>query len=255
MQTIKKIEKVVELIQHSRSTVIFTGAGVSTASGIPDFRSSDGLWHNHDPLKVSHVKLVYEDPKSLFSFYADRYREFITHEPNGAHRILAKWQQDGLINKVVTQNIDDYHQQAGSKNVIELHGNMEVRCQHCNRLLPASRFLKGYGRCQQPSLEIDEMCNGILRPNVVLFGEELPQKTFKQASKAHMEAELCIIIGSSCSIYPANLLPRQTVSSNNGKIVIINKGETELDHLASVKISEWEALLSLQEIDRSLQKT
>ncbi|WP_084778253.1 SIR2 family NAD-dependent protein deacylase [Saccharibacillus sacchari] len=254
MKIIDKVEKVVELIHQSRSIVIFTGAGISTASGIPDFRSNNGLWSNYDPLKISHVKRVYEDPASLFSFYADRYHEFSTHHPNEAHKILAKWQQVSLIHKIVTQNIDNYHQQAGAQDAIELHGNMQVRCQHCNRLLPASRFSKEYGRCEQPSLEIDEICNGILRPNVVLFGEELPEQTFNQALQAHIEADLCIIIGSSCSVYPANSLPKQTVLRNNGKIVIINKGTTDLDYLASVKISEWEAVHTLQEIDQRLKE-
>lgn len=244
-----KTARIADLILNSKSTVVFTGAGISTESGIPDFRSKDGLWDGKDPMEISHVKRVYEKPEELFGFYSDRYQEFQAARPNQSHYILASWQEQGLIGKIVTQNIDGYHQRAGSTNVAELHGNMNLKCAHCGGTYDSTRYLEAYGRCIHPDVvEQTEVCDGIIRPNVTLFGEDLPVVPFHQAVQAHANAELCIIIGSSCEVYPANSLPQHTIS-NGGIVVIINKGGTALDRFATYKVDEWGAAVTLKEID------
>lgn len=254
-----KARHIADLIRESNSTVVFTGAGISTESGIPDFRSKGGLWDGKDPYEVSNVRLVQKDPNFLFGFYAQRYKEFKDAKPNKAHHVLARWEEEGIIDGIVTQNIDGYHRLAGSQNVVELHGDMRVRCDHCGALYDPSiyeQYTEDHIQlCTRKDVYGDEkQCRGCLRPNVVLFEEMLSDTAMNRAYHLHNNADLCIIIGSSCAVHPANILPQNTIYRNAGKIVIINKGETDLDYLASYKINEWGCSLVLETIDKILEE-
>jgi NAD-dependent deacetylase len=262
-----KAQQIAQLIMDSHKTVVFTGAGVSTESGIPDFRSSGGLWDGKDPSKISHANMIDSAPGQLARFYADRIREFQSHKPNKAHHILEKWEGEGRVYSITTQNIDGYHKQAGSKRVHELHGNVEyLYCSHCLTHYHTLVYTEpdeehGYScLCSDENIsssqtgEVEtETCGGFIRPNVTLFGEMLPDAPYHKALSDHATADLCIILGSSCSVHPANSLPQHTVT-NGGKIVIVNKGETDLDYLATFKIDDWGIGNALQVIDQMMTK-
>jgi NAD-dependent deacetylase len=252
------VKHIADLIRQSRKTIVFTGAGMSTESGLPDFRSGGGLWEGKDPMVVAHANTLRDNPHIIARFYRDRIREYGKHLPNRGHQILAEWETQGKIWGIATQNIDGYHSQAGNKNVCELHGNMELYCPLCSADYLPSTYLDSkkdeeFWHCQNHEANDYSLglCKGIIRPNVTLFGEDLPQKPYRRALQHHVEAQLCIILGSSCSVYPANSLPQQTIATG-GEVVIINKGATDLDHLASYKISELSITQALEAINKLL---
>jgi NAD-dependent deacetylase len=250
---------IADLMKASKKTVIFTGAGMSTESGLPDFRSSGGLWEGKDPMVVAHADTLKNDPGTIARFYRDRITEYGKCKPNRGHQILAEWETQGKIWGIATQNIDGFHGQAGNKNVCELHGNMNLYCDTCAITYPTTAYTHPYDeeefwRCSEISYTPEngiERCFGMIRPNVTLFGEDLPQQPYHRAMQHHASANLCIILGSSCSVYPANSLPRYTID-NGGEVVIINKSDTELDQIASYKISEWSITKSLEQINKFL---
>jgi NAD-dependent deacetylase len=243
-----------DLMKKSRSTVVFTGAGMSTESGLPDFRSNGGLWDGKDPMKVSHVDMLTKDFGTIADFYRQRIQDAQDHAPNRGHQILAEWQQQGSIHHIATQNIDQYHTRAGNYNVSELHGNLSTRCSFCNKEYGGQFYLDNPDNkaliCQE-SMHGD-ICGGSIRPNVVMFGEALPDEPWQKAKRAFKKADLCLILGSSCSVYPANQLPYETIH-RGGEIAIINIGDTELDYQASYKISEWNITRSLEQINKFLR--
>lgn len=226
---------VFELIKQSKKIVVFTGAGMSTESGLPDFRSSGGLWDGKDPMEISHVKMLKQDPKAIIDFYRQRATEALAHKPNRGHQILAEWDTQGIISSIVTQNIDGYHQRAGAHNVIELHGNLNFRSWLGNEEYTSEQFLAmtedDYWKTTYDGNE------DIIRPNVVLFGEDLPQLEWRRALQRHAEADLCLVLGSSLAVYPANSLTEHTVALG-GKLVIVTKSETPMDKLSVAKIDK-----------------
>lgn len=252
---------IADLIQQSKKTVVFTGAGMSTESGLPDFRSNGGLWDGKDPIKVSHIDRLKDpdDRYDLAMFYRNRITDALAHAPNRGHEILAEWETQGKIWGIATQNIDGYHQRAGNKNVCELHGNLGLRCSFCEKEYPQEVYTKASMRadwiCQDEADVYSEpmKCGGFIRPNVVLFGEDLPQKPFHRALQHFSDANLCIILGSSCSVYPANTLPQHTVT-NGGQVVIINRTQTDLDYLSSYKINDWSITKALEKINKLIQE-
>ncbi|WP_332629632.1 SIR2 family NAD-dependent protein deacylase [Halalkalibacter flavus] len=206
------VPKWVNLVQGLRAsshTVVFTGAGMSTESGIPDFRSKSGWWRKVDPRTVATVEAL-ENQYSLFhQFYCARLHALEAIKPHEGHKILADWEKRGFVHLTVTQNVDGLHQQAGSKNVAELHGSISnVWCQACGKEGTKQQFIEG--ECKN--------CNGKLRPNVVLFGEALPQAAWKRSFQHIRKADVVIVIGTSLEVYPANELPFLT----NGQTVLIN---------------------------------
>lgn len=206
-----KIETLADWIQKSNYTVIFTGAGMSTESGIPDFRSKDGLWKGIDPMTVATADVLEKDYDQFYAFYKTRVKSLKGTSPHKGYDILAKWEQEGLIQRVITQNIDGFHKRAGNKNVIPLHGSIhDFRCNDCNKATEEKAFMEKKS-CRE--------CGGSLRPDVVLFGERLNQDYLEQAEEEMKKAELVIIIGTSLMIYPVNQLPAMT----RGKTVYINK--------------------------------
>ncbi len=211
------IKQLVEWLKASASTVVLTGAGMSTESGVPDFRSSKGLWKTHDPRQLASTEALEYHYDDFRAFYKSRIEGLADCTPHVGHQILASWEQNGVIDAVATQNVDRFHQMAGSKNVYELHGNIRtVRCQECGSVADVQAFLDG---------ESCAKCDGRLRPNVVLFGEMLPETDWRLAVKAIQKAELVLVIGTSLEVYPANQLPQMT----RGKVVLINKEKTGSD--------------------------
>ena len=195
---------------QSNSTVILTGAGMSTESGIPDFRSRTGWWKNIDPRTVASVESLQKNYELFREFYQMRITSLTDCEPHQGHEILAKWEARGLLKLIATQNVDRFHQQAGNEAVAELHGNIvTIRCQACGKPLPLGHFMEN---------AVCTYCNGKLRPNVVLFGETLPQEAWNRSLKEIQGADLVIVIGTSLEVYPVNQLPAMC----QGRLVYIN---------------------------------
>jgi NAD-dependent deacetylase len=206
----KGIERLADWLRESGVTVVLTGAGMSTESGLPDFRSKSGWWKNFDPTTIATVDAMETNYSLFHEFYCMRLKTLADCSPHRGHYILADWEAKGLIYSVATQNVDGFHKGAGSKRVYELHGSLRsIRCSGCNKLGTVEDFLDK-GSCR--------FCNGRLRPGVVLFGEMLPQDAWDSAILDINKAELVIVIGTSLQVYPANQLPSMT----KGRTVYIN---------------------------------
>ena len=230
-----RIEKLNKFIQESKGMVFFGGAGVSTESGIPDFRSKDGLYNTMDvkfekysPEYLLSHDCLYKKPEVFFEFYRQKMNcEDI--EPNITHRVLARMEAAGKLTSIITQNIDGLHQKAGSKKVWEIHGTtLKNYCMRCGQPYPADYIFKSeeaVPRCKEDDYLWD--CGGIIRPNVVLYGESLPSYAYDEAYTDLAEADLIIVGGTSLSVYPAASFIEEQVRFK--KVVLINRDETSLD--------------------------
>lgn len=226
------IEKLREVIKNSDKIVFFGGAGVSTESGIPDFRSPDGLYnqkYKYPPEQiVSHTFFVYKT-EEFYDFYRDR-MIYTEAKPNKAHIALAKLEQDGKLLGVITQNIDGLHQTAGSKNVMELHGSVHRNyCTKCGEFYALDKIINSSGvpKCDK--------CGGVVKPDVVLYEEGLDERVIKAAVSALRRADVLIIGGTSLGVYPAAGLIHEFKGST---LVLINKTETNADRLADIIIRD-----------------
>lgn len=234
-----RIETLAQWMNQSSKTVVLTGAGMSTESGIPDFRSSSGLWKQVDPRSVATVEALLHDYDLFHEFYTMRMNHLATCKPHEGHKLLAKWEKKGLIDRIETQNVDGFYQAAGSEQVDELHGSIQtVRCQACGTAANKERFFNK-ANCTA--------CGGKLRPNVVLFGENLPEDSWVSALQHMKQADLVIVIGTSLEVYPVNQLPTMT----KGKTVYINKGLDRPFHSFDLVI-EGKAKDVLQRINEHL---
>lgn len=231
------IRQTADLIQSANRIVAFTGAGISTPSGIPDFRSGEsGLWEKDDPMQVASIYGFRQNPKAFFDWVRPLAEKTLTAQPNSAHYALVKLEKIGKLKSIITQNIDMLHTYAGSSAVYELHGHMrEATCIHC--------FAKYAGKpLIQQVLDTGEVprcskCQGVLKPDVILFGEQLPYKQVQLAKDAVRNCDLLIIIGSSLEVFPASDLP-VLAHRNQSKIIIINLQPTPLDNIADIVIRE-----------------
>lgn len=204
--------------------VIFSGAGMSTESGLMDFRSKGGLWDKYDPAQLASVTALETNYKLFIEFYKDRLYVPESVQPNVGHKLLAKWEDEGYIKGIITQNVDRLHQKAGSKNVAELHGSLEpVRCHNCGEIGTVEDFIEGKS-CK---------CGGKLRPGIVLFGEMLPADQLNLADRWAGSCKTLVVLGSSLVVSPANYFPRQAKGSG-AKLAIINRDRTPLDGLADL---------------------
>jgi NAD-dependent deacetylase len=226
-------------LAEARHVVVLTGAGMSTESGVPDFRSPSGWWRKLDPTTVATVE-AYENRYDLFhAFYKARIEGLEGLRPHRGHEILAEWEQRGLVQAIVTQNVDGFHQLAGSTRVIELHGSIRTcRCGRCGAGAAMEEFLAA-SPCPR--------CGGRLRPNVVLFGEMLPEDAWREALAEFSRADLVIAIGTSLAVSPANQLPMLT----GGQMALINLEPTEMDGMFQLVIT-GKAGEVLAEVDRAL---
>jgi NAD-dependent deacetylase len=219
---------------------------MSTESGLPDFRSANtGLWEKEDPTKIASTEALNRDVEKFFQFYRERVLGVKDCKPHKGHDILAKWEKDGLIQSIITQNVDGFHSEAGSKNVMELHGTLQkVHCETCK---------KEYGNEMYESESFYCECGGKLRPSIVLFGEGLPEETFMRAVQESENADLFIVLGSSLTVTPANQFPL-IAKENGAKLLIVNMDPTHFDELADVVINDKRIGEVLSEIDRHLVK-
>ena len=226
-----KIETLKSWIEQAHRAVFFGGAGVSTESGIPDFRSVDGLYHqkfDYPPETIISRSFFDRRPEEFFKFYREKMLP-LGFEPNVTHRVLARLEQEGHLAAVVTQNIDGLHQKAGSRRVFELHGSvLRNYCMRCGRAYPATfiRDCPGVPRCD---------CGGIVKPDVVLYEEPLDEKTLTGAVRAISRADLLIVGGTSLTVYPAAGLLRYY---GGDRLVLINRDETPYDNEARLVLHE-----------------
>lgn len=223
-----------ELVRAAQRVVAFTGAGASTASGVPDFRSEGGLWDRFDPAEFRYERFL-RDPEGFWELRAEMTRalELDAAEPNACHDALASAYRDGSLVAVVTQNIDGLHQQAGvlEEDVVEVHGSTRrARCVDCGDGSPIGEALESVeGGDLPPSCSA---CGGVLKPDVVLFGEPLPQQAFRRAQRLCSGADVTVVAGSSLTVWPAAGLPELTIEEG-GEVVVVNGAETSLDDRAS----------------------
>lgn len=242
------VEALAGLVRAAGSVVALTGAGVSVPSGIPDFRTpGTGLWENVDPMEVAHIDAFHRDPERFWLFYGDRFASLEHREPNGAHRALVELERRGLLDAVITQNVDRLHAKAGTIELIELHGSIaSSQCLGCRAefaLAEVRRRLAadpgGVPRCD---------CGEPLKPGVVLFGEFLPPDALERAGELAAGADLILCVGSSLEVYPVAQLPSVTLRAG-GALAIVTQGPTPLDGEATVKLTrdvedELEALVA-----------
>jgi NAD-dependent deacetylase len=228
-----RAEYLAELIRAARSAVVLTGAGVSVPSGIPDFRTpGSGLWANVDPMEVAHIDAWRRDPDRFWSFYSDRFASLVNKRPNEAHFALAELEQRGLIRAVITQNIDRLHRLAGSERLIEVHGSIEWSvCLECGGKVAIDRVVELLGSGAPECVA----CVAPLKPDVVLFGELLPERGMAEAQALALDADLMICVGSSLEVYPVAGLPAITRGSR-GRLALVTQGPTPYDSDAEVKL-------------------
>ena len=226
------VERAAAALCAGRRNVALTGAGMSTESGLPDFRSADGLWATVDPARVASLSAFERDPAAFYAFYRTRLASLAGAVPNAGHRALARLEGIGKLHLVVTQNVDGLHQQAGSRDVVEVHGNLrECRCARCATVRPISEMVPPAGAEDVPRCA----CGGLLRPNVVLFEELLPLAAYERAEAACRECDVLLVVGSSLAVYPVAALP-ELAARAGARLVIVNRDPTPCDALAEVVV-------------------
>jgi len=245
------IEQAAGLLKASRYAIALTGAGISTPSGIPDFRSSaNGLWHKHDPMKVASLSAFRTRPENFFAWFRPLAQQVIEAAPNPAHLALAGMETLGILKSVITQNIDGLHHKAGSRTIHEIHGTINtLTCVTCYQSYPASDFHQSY--IYEGVLPTCHACGGLLKPDVILFEEQLPREVWRKAEEEVRKCDLMIVIGSSLEVNPVAQLPYKVVSQG-GKLVIINEQTTYMNARADLVFSS-DAAKVLPEILERLQ--
>ncbi len=236
MADTSQTDQLKQLISDHNRIVAFTGAGISAESGIPTYRGAGGTWSKYDPDKYASIDYFIKDPTYYWSFFRDVRHDLMNEaEPNLAHKSLVKLEQIGKLSSVVTQNIDGLHQKAGSKTVYELHGNTtRFYCFDCHEPYSMAQAKAKLDKELPP--HCDE-CGGVLRPDVVLFGEMLPTVVIVRAEEEVSSCDLLLVIGSSLVVYPAANLPYQA-KMNGAKLVILNVDPTPMDSMADLVIHD-----------------
>ena len=232
--TTPQAERLAELLGRSLRAVALTGAGVSVPSGIPDFRTPEtGLWAKVDPMEVAHISVFEGDPERFWSYYRPRFQSLGDKEPNRAHEALAELERRGLIEGVITQNIDRLHRAAGSENVVEVHGSIETSsCTACGESFGLERVEDLF---DERGVALCASCGGAVKPDVVLFGEILPLEAIERATELAEAADLMLCVGSSLAVHPVAGLPQLTLDGG-GRLAIVTKGETPYDAEAEVRL-------------------
>jgi len=224
------VERLAELVRTHQPCVALTGAGISTESGIPDFRSPTGIWAHYDPMEYASIDAFLADPAKVWDFYAKRLDVLGSAEPNEGHLALADLEDRGWVEAIVTQNIDRLHARAGSRNVIEVHGSIaSSSCLDCGEVVPMDDVVALL------PLPACPRCGRALKPDVVMFGELLPEGAIDQAIRLASEARLLLVVGSSLEVYPIAGLPLETLAAG-GSLAIVNRGPTPFDRDADVRI-------------------
>jgi NAD-dependent deacetylase len=229
------LNRLVELVRGARSAVALTGAGISVPSGIPDFRSpGTGLWANVDPMAVAHIDVWRSDPERFWSFYGQRFHTLEGKEPNAAHEALVELERRGVLQAVITQNIDRLHRKAGTTDLVEVHGSIATSsCLACGARHPLAEVRErlaadpaGVPRCD---------CGRPLKPDVALFGEWLPEEAIDRAFALAAGTDLLLCIGTSLEVHPVAQLPEVTAAAG-GAVAVVTQGPTPWDERADVKL-------------------
>jgi NAD-dependent deacetylase len=219
--------QVADWLRAAKYAVAFTGAGISTESGIPDFRSPGGVWTKYRQVLYQEFLSSAEARCEYWRQKCEAHREFAAAQPNMGHRVLAGWEQRGLIQGVITQNIDGLHQMAGNRRVLELHGtSREIECLRCHRRYPPEPWVRQFLGSQKAP-ECPE-CSGPLKHATISFGQTMPMEVLQQAERWSLQADLFLAIGSSLVVFPAAALPRAARVAG-ARLVIINRDPTPLD--------------------------
>jgi NAD-dependent deacetylase len=243
-------QRIAQWLAAAEQAVVFTGAGMSTESGIPDFRSPGGIWSKY---RTVYYDEFLESADARYEYWRQKsegHRDFAAAEPNAGHRVIAKWESQGLIHGVITQNIDGLHQVAGNKNVLELHGTArEIMCLDCRARFDADEMVSQFQQTDQvpPCPECDD---GRLKHATISFGQALPPEVLQSAVDWCRRSQLLLAIGSSLVVTPAAELPALT-QKHGGRLVIVNRDSTPLDGIADevINLSIGETLTT---IDRFL---
>ena len=222
------------MIRDARSVVALTGAGISVPSGIPDFRTpGKGLWEKVDPMEVAHIDAFHRDTKRFWSFYRPRFADLDDKLPNPAHEALAELEQRGLLEAIVTQNVDRLHTKAGSERVIEVHGSIATSsCTSCGSKYPLETVGELF---DEDGIATCACCMGKVKPDVVLFGELLPEAAMAEAQALCAAADVLLCVGSSLEVYPVAGLPEVTLGAG-GQVAIVTQGPTPYDGEARLKL-------------------
>jgi NAD-dependent deacetylase len=231
------LDDAAQLFRKAKRVVVLTGAGISTPSGIPDFRSEgSGLWSRDEPLETASLSTFRTTPERFFNWFRPLASQIFYAQPNPAHIALAEFEQAGYQNTVITQNIDGLHQKAGSKQVVEMHGTLRtLSCTQCYKKFPSEEFLKPF--IENGTLPYCINCNGLLKPDVILFGEQLPQSAWQAAQRATRECDLMLVAGSSLEVLPVAGLPIQALD-HGAHLIIINNTTTYVNVRADIVITE-----------------
>jgi NAD-dependent deacetylase len=221
-------------IKHARRAVAFTGAGISTESGLGTFRGKDGLWSRYDPSEVASIESFTQYPRKFWEFAREIGWTFLAAEPNAAHIALAELEAMRRLDSVITQNVDGLHQRAGSKHVVEIHGNAgRIICTRCSATYATQSIVERIERQDVPRCD---RCGGPLKPDVILFGEPLPERAFGQALKKVKSADLLLAVGTSLEVYPAATLP-ELAKKSGAKVISVDSERTGWDDLCDYKVS------------------
>jgi len=221
-------------LKNAKRAVAFTGAGISAESGLGTFRGRDGLWSKYDPAAVASIESFTRDPRKFWQFAREIGWIFLTAKPNPAHIALAELEAMKLLDSVITQNVDGLHQRAGSKHVIEIHGNAgRIICTRCKTEYTTEKIV---ARMAQEDVPTCDRCGGSLKPDVILFGEPLPKKAFDLALRKMKSTDLLLAAGTSLEVYPAASLP-EIAKKNGAKIVSIDSERTSWDDLCDYKMN------------------
>ncbi len=229
------VAQTVALLREARHAVALSGAGISTPSGIPDFRSpGTGLWEQADPMDVASIHAFRRNPEAFYAWIRPLVNPFLAARPNPAHNALAELEAGGWLKAIITQNIDNLHQEAGAREVMELHGHLrEATCINCYRVVPAEKLL--HDLLASDAVPRCAVCGGVMKPNIVLLGEQLPIQVVNKTMQHIRRADLMLIVGSSLEMMPASQLPRM-VHEQSGSLIVINLMATYIDEVAEVAI-------------------
>jgi NAD-dependent deacetylase len=227
--------RLAELLRGADSAVVLTGAGISVPSGIPDFRTpGTGLWEHVDPMEVAHIDAWRRDPNRFWGFYSQRFASLVDRQPNPAHEAVAELERRGLVRGVITQNVDRLHRLAGTQRLVEVHGSIDWSvCLECGGRVPLERVIEMVG--ETGGAPECESCVAPLKPDVVLFGELLPEQAIAEAQAMAAQADLMLCIGSSLEVYPVAGLPGLTRAAG-GSLAIVTQGPTPYDREADVRL-------------------
>jgi NAD-dependent deacetylase len=230
---VPEVGRLAELIRERGPAVVLTGAGISTESGIPDFRSPTGIWAQYDPAEYATIEAFRADPRKVWSFYSVRLRVLVEAEPNPGHAALADLERAGHVSAVVTQNIDGLHQRAGSTDVVEVHGSIRTStCPGCGASYRLDELLTLLAASAAP---VCPACGAIVKPDVVMFGELLPEAAIDRAFALARDAGVLLVVGSTLEVWPVSTLPDETLG-HGGRLAIVNRGPTAADGRAAVKV-------------------